>query len=510
MKLYSRIKIGRRIGLMLGVIVLLFALASIYIVLNILSIKSGTDRIYFNYFAGAELLLQADRDAYQSRLALSELLNAGFSPGDQKGESLIKDVLENGTQVKERFGSFEEKILPIWGSKSPDFFQFEENYKIWSTETGLLIDLLRKGETENAKRLYQGDYLLSFGKMRGAMDRLTETTLEHGERDYGVIDGDGNRAILSTVGGISLVLLFSIVLGFTVTASITVPIIRTIRFADGISRGILTEKLEDGLTSQQNEIGDLSRILNEMIARLRSVIGEVMRSSGQVSSGSKQLAQVASDISMGASTQASSVEQVSATMEEIRSNLEQSTENARMTEQIARSVASDAIQGGSTVKEALQAIQQIADKISVIDDISNQTNLLALNATIEAARAGESGKGFAVVASEVRKLAEKSQASAGEILELASRTLRISTEAGSILDRLVPEIRKTSELVQEISDSSREQSTGVSQVSEAIQQLDLIIQKNAATSEEMSSTAEELAGQSASLLEVGSFFKIDS
>jgi methyl-accepting chemotaxis protein len=193
-------------------------------------------------------------------------------------------------------------------------------------------------------------------------------------------------------------------------------------------------------------------------------------------------------------------------MEEMVSNIKQNADNASQTDKIANKSAKDAAESGKSVLEAVSAMKEIANKISIIEEIARQTNLLALNAAIEAARAGEHGKGFAVVAAEVRKLAERSQKAAAEINQLSATTLRVSEKSGEMLDKLVPDIQRTAELVQEISAASKEQDTGAEQINKALQQLEKVIQQNASASEEMASTTEELTGQSDQLVSALGFF----
>ncbi|PKR87157.1 methyl-accepting chemotaxis protein, partial [Pleomorphomonas diazotrophica] len=208
--------------------------------------------------------------------------------------------------------------------------------------------------------------------------------------------------------------------------------------------------------------------------------------------------------------QASSAEEASSSMEEMASNIKQNADNAAQTEKIARQSAKDAETSGQAVTQAVAAMQTIAEKIGIVQEIARQTDLLALNAAVEAARAGEHGRGFAVVASEVRKLAERSQAAATEISQMSVDTVASAQQAGDMLNRLVPDIRKTAELVSEISAACREQDIGAAQINQAIQQLDKVTQQNAGASEEMSATSEELAAQAEELQASIAFFRVDS
>ncbi|RUM23709.1 methyl-accepting chemotaxis protein [Rhizobium vallis] len=249
--------------------------------------------------------------------------------------------------------------------------------------------------------------------------------------------------------------------------------------------------------------------LEQMVERLRDVVADAIAAAESVSAGSQELSASSEQVSQGASEQAASAEEASASMEEMASNIKQNADNAAQTEKIARQSAKDAEMSGSAVARAVDAMRTIAQKISIVQEIARQTDLLALNAAVEAARAGEHGKGFAVVASEVRKLAERSQSAAAEIGAMSSDTVTAAQEAGDMLGRLVPDIRKTAELVSEISAACREQDIGASQINEAIQQLDKVTQQNAGASEQMSATSEELAAQAEELQASISFFKVE-
>jgi methyl-accepting chemotaxis protein len=277
----------------------------------------------------------------------------------------------------------------------------------------------------------------------------------------------------------------------------------TAKLADAIASGDLTVKATP--LSAKDTLG---LALERMLDKLRDVVAEASGASENVSSGSQQLSSTAQDLSQGATEQAASAEQASASMEQMAANIKQNADNAAQTEKIAKQSSADAQASGEAVSRAVIAMQTIAEKINIVQEIARQTDLLALNAAVEAARAGEHGRGFAVVASEVRKLAERSQSAAAEISTVSSQTVKAAQDAGSMLTRLVPDIRKTAELVAEISASCREQDVGGDQINQAIQQLDKVTQRNAAASEQMSATAEELAAQSEQLQTSIAYFRL--
>ena len=277
------------------------------------------------------------------------------------------------------------------------------------------------------------------------------------------------------------------------------------RVVQALARGDLTETID---ADYRGLFGQLKDDMNDTMERLSSVMVDVKSNSSSIATASEQVSGTAESLSQGASEQAASVEETSASIEQMGASINQNSENSRTTDGIATESASAAKDGGESVLETVQAMKDIAEKISIIEDIAYQTNMLALNAAIEAARAGEHGKGFAVVAAEVRKLAERSQVAASEISDLTGDSVKVAEKAGGLLEKMVPDIAKTAELVQEITAASEEQAGGVGQITGAMQQLDQVTQQNAAASEELAATAQEMRTQSQSLLEIISFFRL--
>ena len=316
-----------------------------------------------------------------------------------------------------------------------------------------------------------------------------------------------SRSAIVIITGISIAALVLIMIAVVLMASaVSRQLKMGVVFARELAGGSLTAELS---IDQQDEVGLLAKNLVVMRDKLVEVVGEVKNSAGIVSRSSNEMASTAEQISQGATEQASTAEQVSSSMEEISASIRQNTDNSSQTEMIASKAADDAQKGGTAVIETVEAMKEIADKIKVIDEIARNTNLLSLNASIEAARAGEHGKGFAVVANEVGKLAASSQTAANEILELATRSLQTADTAGKMIQDIIPDIRRTADLVQEINATSLEQNSGAQQINNVMIELDKVIQMNAASAEESSSMSEELSAQAAHLLELINFFKLD-
>ena len=371
-----------------------------------------------------------------------------------------------------------------------------------------VIELARAFDNEAAKAIVTGSLETTSVELNNLLDQMVK-----GNTDAAKTQSDANSATSSSSTLIMIIVIIfitvvSIILGLVLSNSISSPLGVAVKHLGEMANGDLRNDIPAAYLKRPDEIGNLSKALDALSRDLRRIVESILSATDQVSSGSEQISSTAQQLSQGAAEQAASAEEVSASVEEMTATVKQNADNSIATESIAKKSATDADQGGKAVMDSVGAMNEIAAKISIIDEIARQTNLLALNAAIEAARAGEAGKGFAVVASEVRKLAERSQNAAGEIGKLSKDTVGSATKAGDIIQKIVPDIRKTAELVQEIASASREQSTGVDQIAKAVGQLDSVIQQNASASEEMASMAEELSSQAEQLVQTMSFFKV--
>jgi methyl-accepting chemotaxis protein len=338
-----------------------------------------------------------------------------------------------------------------------------------------------------------------------ALNRLIEFQGKMMEQGGAEAAAEYRMALNTTLAITGAAVLLALGIAFWITRSITRPLNEAVHVANQLAEGNLAIHVE---AKSRDETGQLLQAMAQMVTKLSEVIGEINTATDALSSASEEVAATAQSLSQGATEQAASVEETSASLEQMGASVKQNAENAKVTDGIATTSAQLGQEGGNAVHETVAAMKQIADKIGIIEDIAYKTNLLALNAAIEAARAGEHGKGFAVVADEVRKLAERSQVSAQEISGLAGDSVKIAERAGKLLEEIVPNIKKTAELVQEITAASEEQATGVAQVNTAVSQLDKVSQQSASSSEELASTAEEMSSQAQQLAQTVSFFRL--
>jgi methyl-accepting chemotaxis protein len=368
-----------------------------------------------------------------------------------------------------------------------------------------LRELAQQGHREQALALMLGASIKAYNDVREGTEKLVAANEEGGAQAARAAETayDSARSWISILALVGVAL--GTVLAVGISRSITAPLRSAVDAANRLAEGDLTTTIE---VPSNDETGLVLRAMQNMITRLTEVVTEVNGGSDALASAAEELSATAQSLSQSSNEQATSVEQTSSSVEQMTSSIAQNTENAKVTDGIAGKASIEAGEGGDAVRATVQAMNQIAKKISIIDDIAYQTNLLALNAAIEAARAGEHGKGFAVVAAEVRKLAERSQIAAQEIGEVATNSVELAAKAGKLLDEMVPNIKRTSELVQEITAASQEQATGVAQINSAVNQLNQTTQQNSAASEELAATAEEVSGQAEQLQQSMRFFKL--
>jgi methyl-accepting chemotaxis protein len=371
------------------------------------------------------------------------------------------------------------------------------------------IDFANTNNDAEARRVVLEEVRPLFQEVDDALSELLDSNEAHSKTLYDDSQALASKINLFMIAVMSGSFLIAIFIALFITRRITAQIggepSEAVRIAKQVAEG--------DLRNTSNLIaGDQSSVLfalHSMCKTLSTIMSEVHGTSDALASASEQVNASSQNLAQNTSEQAASIEQTSSALEQINSIISQNSENAKVTEGIASSASSNAIEGGLAVKETAKAMQQIANRIRIIDDIAYQTNLLALNAAIEAARAGEHGKGFAVVAAEVRKLAERSQIAAQEISEFASNSVNQATHAGNRLEEIVPLIRKTADLVQEISAASQEQANGIDQINSAVGQLSQTTQGNAAAAEQLNATSEELSIHASRLQEMISFFKTD-
>jgi methyl-accepting chemotaxis protein len=408
-----------------------------------------------------------------------------------------------------------------------------------------ILQLIGQNKLDEAKQKYVVDYLPVRAQQEQVIREMEQSTERAANLAFAAAQGRYRTVQLLTVALVVLLVIAGTVLAAFISGTIARPIVRVVESARRAARGDVRDRLE--LDARGDELGELGRSMNamydyleamvavgnrmaegdltvdvrprsesdsfgiafaKMVSRLVDVIGDVRAAAGSLATASAQLSATAQSVSAGNSEQATAVLETTANLVQINASIAQNADNSRQTEAMAAKGSRDAQESGAAVRETVEAMKTIAEKTTIIEEIAYQTNLLALNAAIEAARAGEHGRGFAVVATEVRKLAERSQSSSREISALAAQSVRVADRSGTLLGELVPSIRRTAELVQDVAAASNEQATGVAQINQSLSQVDQVTQRNASAAEELAATAEEMAAQAEGLQTLVAFFRV--
>ena len=537
-----RFTIKMKLGLAFGAVVVMTLVMAIYAIVNLSALNNDITMMVKGPVATVNLTGEMTAHAMEVVKIEKDLV---LNTNPLEIAVLDRDLMKVRQQVMDEYAQAQEVADPQTKAK---LTEFRATWDAWIP----IQDKIRQLGTTNTTASNAEAATLSMTKsnatvtdLRRSLDQINNMTNQALHK----VDSDTNDQYATArnllVGAAFAILMISIATAIWVALSISKGLAKVIILAKAVATGDLNQQVEiktndeikdvvdtvnvmtenlrvtaamadkvaDGdLTVQPKPLSDkdtLGLALERMVDRLRSVVSNALSASDNVSSGSEELSATSQQVSQGATEQASAAEEASASMEQMASNIKQNADNASQTEKISRQSAKDAEISGEAVNRAVSAMQTIAEKITIVQEIARQTDLLALNAAVEAARAGEHGKGFAVVASEVRKLAERSQTAATEIGAVSSETMKAAKDAGDMLTSLVPNIRRTAELVSEISAACREQDIGASQINEAIQQLDKVTQQNASASEQMSATSEELSSQAEELQSSIAYFRVD-
>jgi methyl-accepting chemotaxis protein len=497
----TNISVGKRLFLGFGLVLALTASIG-FIGWHYTRTMAGEfDSLYTDNLQSAVQLANAERGLWELRFGIANY--AGWGPAERA--KIRTDEIKWMNQVEENMKAYsqgtrspaEKDALKEWNDWYPKYLQARPHW----------FELIEAGKIEEAA-VYRAATTNTFAPNSvKALARLIAIQNDLGNEKRAQVSAEAN----SSLQMIRILLLLAIAAGaamaFFATRSVTLPVGALAAHLSELAAGggDLTKRI--GVKST-DEVGQMGTSLNTFLDKLEKIIVDVKNGASAIAVAAQQVASSSSSLSQGTSEQAASAEETTSSLEEMSASIQQNSENSRQMEQVATKGAREAEESGKAVTHTVDAMKSITEKIEIVDEIAYQTNLLALNAAIEAARAGEHGKGFAVVATEVRRLAERSQSAAKEISSLATDSVKVAEHSGKLLNELVPSIKKTAELVQEVAAASREQSSGVTQINKAMAQVDQVTQRNATSAEELSSTAEELASQSEALLQLMGYFKV--
>ncbi len=497
-------KIGPKMALAFSLLILLYCVNTLYNQSSLDTMtESGTD-IYSIHFRSLSHAMRGVRDVQQLKSAMLEL--AMFEDGS-KDTSSFRSVRSNIDQIRGRVGQlqagFDSRGITRADDEIAELLRICENLDGYANKIETFLD---RGERDSIKHLYNNLFEKDFEELSDQITDVVNITSSLAKADARTV-----RSKSEVISGVSWLFFGVMVISL---ASFGVFLTRNIKGQLGCEpyeAAMITKELSSGNFTidleKKKELG-LYKDLKSTVEVLRSVIAEVTSIAEELSRASNQLANGAQSISEGANDQASAAQEVAASMEQMTASIEVNTSSAEKTEQMSKAAAEEVRKSNDSVVQTAESMQTINDRIGLIGQIVRQTNILALNAAVEASHAGDHGKGFAVVAAEVRKLAENSKSASDEILNISNESVVIANKSGEMLSKLIPVILETSEHLQQIVHSSKEQSSSSSQVNNALQQLNNVIQQNAAHSEEIASGSDELAHMAKKLRESMRFFKL--
>lgn len=503
--MFANMKVGMNLGLGFGVVLVLLVLVAITGIRQLMNVENGVEQVVNEVWPRVQLTQEGLVGVNQIALGGRQLVIAQTAAQQR---AAMDQILAGRAQIGSAWERLETMLATPRGREL--FAGVVESRQLYIPVQNNLIALVEAGRIDEARDYLMGEFNDIAVEYRRRVNALTEYQGD-------VLTGTGVETA-ETVRNATLVIsilgLIAVVIGLGVAFLITRVLLRQLggepEYAADVARQVAKGNLTVSVQLRQGDTTSMLAAMHEMVRSLSRTIGDVRAVADSLSAASDQVSATSQSLAQGSSEQAASLEETTASIEQMSASIMQNTENAKVTDGMASKSASDANEGGEAVKETVQAMKSIADRIGIIDDIAYQTNLLALNAAIEAARAGEHGKGFAVVATEVRKLAERSQVAAQEIGQLAGSSVQTAERAGALLQEILPSISKTADLVQEITAASEEQSSGASQINTAMNQISQTTQQNASASEELSATAEEMNSQAGQLQQLVSQFRLNT
>jgi methyl-accepting chemotaxis protein len=479
----------------------LFAVALLVGDSGMKTVEQSIDTMYEDHLLASAKLDQAQAHILNARAGVWKRM---IFP-EQRTE-IERDIQADFAGAEKEIGDF--RGTSAVGEEKKLLDELDTRFRKYRALCVTALTQIDAGASADVQRsIHDGEMAAARGELDDTLGRLKEAKTKLAADSRSAAKGAWARARAAALGVGAATIVLALVFGTWITRMITVPLREGVRVAERLAEGDLTTRIE---VWSKDETGQLLQAMKAMLEKLRQIVGEVQTAASSLTAASGQVSSTSESLSQGTSEQAASVEETTSSLEQMNASIAQNAENSRQTEQMALQGAKDAEESGRTVLQTAAAMKDIAEKVSIIEEIAYQTNLLALNAAIEAARAGEHGKGFAVVATEVRKLAERSQAAAKEIGARSASSVQVAERSGKLLEALVPAIRKTTDLVQEVAAASREQASGVAQINNAMGQVGQVTQRNASASEELASTAEEMASQAESLQQLMTFFVVDA